>query len=103
MNHFFQIRLARKHPEHHFFSSFFYSKLVQLASEGDSSAVERWDAHVDLSAKATLFVPINRDHHWTLLVCDVKRQQFEYYDSLHRGCGKKLIQVRKKAQRALLS
>lgn len=95
VNHYLQVELARAYPQHHFFSSFFYTKLTQLAKEEEAwNALQRWDAQKDLSGREALFVPINLGAHWTLLVCDPKQRRFEYYDSLYQDRGRDIVNVR---------
>lgn len=91
VNYYCQQQLAKSYPQHHFFSSFFYEKLLCLATWTDQ---ERWDSQVDLSRKELLFLPINAAKHWTLLVCDLKQQRFEYYDSLYHARGPEVVKVR---------
>lgn len=88
VNYYLQDQLAQRYPQHHFFSSFFYEKLLRSA---DSSGIERWDATVNLSVSHLRFIPINLDHHWTLLVCDTKQRRFEYYDSLFHDRGRDVV------------
>uniref|UniRef100_A0A672HGV8 Ubiquitin-like protease family profile domain-containing protein n=1 Tax=Salarias fasciatus TaxID=181472 RepID=A0A672HGV8_SALFA len=64
----------------HIFSSFFYKQLTRRdnASEGGSSEscqrqrrhqrVKTWTRHVDIFQKDFLFVPVNQEAHWYLVV-----------------------------------
>lgn len=64
----------------HIFSSFFYKQLTRRdnASEGNNSdscqrqkryqRVRTWTRHVDIFAKDFLFVPVNQEAHWYLVV-----------------------------------
>lgn len=94
VNYYLQDQLAQRYPQHHFFSSFFYEKLLRCANNNDSSGLERWDPTVNLSVSHLLFIPINLDHHWTLLVCGTKQRRFEYYDSLFHDRGRDVVKVR---------
>uniref|UniRef100_A0A673CVM5 Uncharacterized LOC115412102 n=1 Tax=Sphaeramia orbicularis TaxID=375764 RepID=A0A673CVM5_9TELE len=61
----------------HIFSSFFYKQLTRRdnASEGSTSDSQRrhqrvktWTRHVDIFNKDFLFVPVNQEAHWYLVV-----------------------------------
>uniref|UniRef100_A0A669AZL5 Si:dkey-100n23.3 n=1 Tax=Oreochromis niloticus TaxID=8128 RepID=A0A669AZL5_ORENI len=61
----------------HIFSSFFYKQLTRRdnASEGGNSDSQRrhqrvktWTRHVDIFKKDFLFVPVNQEAHWYLVV-----------------------------------
>lgn len=73
-------------PRIHFFSSFFYSRLVQKPVRGSLTAqqesihtkpakrrharVAKWTRNIDIFSKRFLFVPINESQHWYLaLIC----------------------------------
>ena len=54
-----------------------------------------------LSVSHLLFIPVNLDHHWTLLVCDTKQRRFEYYDSLFHDRGRDVVKVRERCRPSL--
>uniref|UniRef100_A0A3B4G378 Ubiquitin-like protease family profile domain-containing protein n=1 Tax=Pundamilia nyererei TaxID=303518 RepID=A0A3B4G378_9CICH len=66
-----------KQKRSHIFSSFFYKQLTRRdnASEGGNSDSQRrhqrvktWTRHVDIFKKDFLFVPVNQEAHWYLVV-----------------------------------
>jgi hypothetical protein len=66
------------------FNSFFYTK---ISGDNGPTSVSRWSKklHIDgrkLLSVERLFVPINEELHWTLLVVSPKDQTIEYFDSL---------------------
>ena len=70
-------------PKYHAFSSFFYKNLADRGPE----SVKRWAGRAKLGGtellKAdTIFIPVNRSLHWTLLVVSPTRRTIEYFDSL---------------------
>uniref|UniRef100_A0A4W4EYH7 Si:dkey-100n23.3 n=1 Tax=Electrophorus electricus TaxID=8005 RepID=A0A4W4EYH7_ELEEL len=52
----------------HVFSSFFYKQLTRLWELGTNSRVKTWTRHVDIFDKDFLFVPVNQEAHWYLVV-----------------------------------
>ena len=52
----------------HFFSSFFYTRLREAKGKERYNAVRRWTKNIDIFTKDYLFVPINKNLHWTLAV-----------------------------------
>jgi Ulp1 family protease len=66
--HFLTIRMFRtvkvSHPELYCLSSFFYTKLVELGPPG----VIRWTKNENIFNKKLIFIPINGQNHWSLLV-----------------------------------
>ncbi|KAM9327874.1 sentrin-specific protease 7-like isoform 3-T3 [Pholidichthys leucotaenia] len=79
----------------HVFSSFFYKQLSRRRTAGEDPApsvpdrhmrhqrVKTWTRHVDIFSKDFLFVPVNQEAHWFLvMVCfpgleDVRHQSFQ--------------------------
>lgn len=84
VNDYLQQILAVKYPSFRFLSSFLYEKLSSDRTEEKREAL-RWLRNVDLTTVEMIFIPIHLVVHWTLLVIDLKKQQFEYYDSLGSG------------------
>jgi len=52
----------------HFFSSFFYQKLVSLKDRKNFAEARRWTQSVDLLKKRYLFIPVCKEMHWFLVV-----------------------------------
>ncbi|XP_010768324.1 sentrin-specific protease 6-like, partial [Notothenia coriiceps] len=63
----------------HVFSSFFYKQLSRRRAAGEEDAfipdrdrrhqrVKTWTRHVDIFSKDFLFVPVNQEAHWFLVV-----------------------------------
>eukprot|EP00188_Purpureofilum_apyrenoidigerum_P005485 Plantae.Rhodophyta-Purpureofilum_apyrenoidigerum.ctg7175.p1 GENE.Plantae.Rhodophyta-Purpureofilum_apyrenoidigerum.ctg7175~~Plantae.Rhodophyta-Purpureofilum_apyrenoidigerum.ctg7175.p1 ORF type:complete len:646 (+),score=113.60 Plantae.Rhodophyta-Purpureofilum_apyrenoidigerum.ctg7175:535-2472(+) len=73
-------------PNTHFFSTFFYTRLVTVTDYGskyDYPSVRRWTRKVDVFSKDVLVFPINLSNtHWTCAVIDMRSRQLSYYDSL---------------------
>ncbi|XP_054479843.1 sentrin-specific protease 7b [Anoplopoma fimbria] len=79
----------------HVFSSFFYKQLSRRRAAGDDDApsvpdrhmrhqrVKTWTRHVDIFTKDFLFVPVNQEAHWFLVVVcfpgleEVQYQEFQ--------------------------
>ena len=80
-------------PKFHAFNSFFMSNLLEKGYAG----VMRWAkrAKIDglkLKSVYEIYIPINRDNHWTLLVVSPRSKTIRYYDSLG-GSGKQYIKA----------
>ncbi|XP_038131985.1 sentrin-specific protease 7-like isoform X2 [Cyprinodon tularosa] len=88
----------------HVFSSFFYKQLSRRRAAGESDApsvvdrharhqrVKTWTRHVDIFTKDFLFVPVNQEAHWFLVVVcfpgleDVRIEEFS--GGAERAAGK---------------
>jgi hypothetical protein len=70
-----QIQTEEKH-RFHFFNSFFFRKLADLDKDPSSIAdgkaaflrVRKWTRKVDMFGKDYIFVPVNYNLHWSLIV-----------------------------------
>ncbi|KAM3584917.1 uncharacterized protein V6R79_002427 [Siganus canaliculatus] len=90
----------------HVFSSFFYKQLSRRRAAGEDAAaasvpdrhmrhqrVKTWTRHVDIFAKDFLFVPVNQEAHWFLVVVcfpgleEVQHQVFSRPPGLERASG----------------
>jgi hypothetical protein len=72
-------------PKYHAFTSFFMTTLLEKGYEG----IKRWSKRAKIDGKKLfdvqdVFIPINRNLHWTVLVVSPKHRAIRYYDSL---CG----------------
>ncbi|XP_026217739.1 sentrin-specific protease 7-like isoform X2 [Anabas testudineus] len=80
----------------HIFSSFFYKQLSRRRAAGEDDApsvpdrhmrhhrVKTWTRHVDIFTKDFLFVPVNQEAHWYLVVVcfpGLEEVQFEEFQS----------------------
>jgi len=70
-------------PKYHAFTSFFMTTLLEKGYEG----IKRWSKRAKIDGKKLLdvqdvFIPINRNLHWTMLVVSPKHRAIRYYDSL---------------------
>uniref|UniRef100_A0A3Q3T075 Ubiquitin-like protease family profile domain-containing protein n=1 Tax=Mastacembelus armatus TaxID=205130 RepID=A0A3Q3T075_9TELE len=80
----------------HVFSSFFYKQLSRRRAAGEDDApcipdrhmrhqrVKTWTRHVDIFTKDFLFVPVNQEAHWYLVVVcfpGVEQAQYEEFQS----------------------
>ncbi len=85
-------------PKYHAFTSFFMTKFLQKGYEG----VSRWAKKAKIGGKALhdvqdVFIPINRNSHWTMLVVSPKNKMIRYYDSLgYPGCGFEYVAAAKR-------
>uniref|UniRef100_A0A4W4H729 SUMO specific peptidase 7b n=1 Tax=Electrophorus electricus TaxID=8005 RepID=A0A4W4H729_ELEEL len=60
----------------HIFSSFFYKQLTRKSNSSEEEAaqyrrhrrVKNWTRHVDIFSKDYLFIPVNQEAHWYLVV-----------------------------------
>ena len=86
-----ELDLFRQAPDaspFHFFSSFFYTKLMKQTEQGvdksyDYARVSRWtrDALRPLFANRLAFVPVNvGQQHWILVVIDFELHTITLYD-----------------------
>ncbi|KAF8006788.1 hypothetical protein BT93_K0948 [Corymbia citriodora subsp. variegata] len=70
----------------HFFSTFFYEKLISCEIGYDYEAVRRWTTHKRLGYSLIdcdkIFVPIHQGEHWCLAIINKKDEKFQYLDSL---------------------
>jgi hypothetical protein len=70
-------------PKYHAFTSFFMTNLLDKGYEG----IKRWSKRAKIDGKKLydvqdVFIPINRNAHWTVLVISPKNRTIRYYDSL---------------------
>ena len=70
-------------PKYHAFTSFFMTTLLEKGYEG----IKRWSKRAKIDGKKLydvqdVFIPINRNFHWTVLVVSPKNKTIRYYDSL---------------------
>ena len=70
-------------PKYHAFTSFFMTTLLEKGYEG----IKRWSKRAKIDGKKLyevhdVFIPINRNLHWTVLVVSPKSKTMRYYDSL---------------------
>lgn len=79
-------REPKKFLKCHFFSTFFYKKLISGKHGYDFKAVKRWTTQrklgYALSECDKIFVPIHKEIHWCLAVINVKDESLQYLDSL---------------------
>ncbi|KAF5175209.1 Ubiquitin-like-specific protease esd4 [Thalictrum thalictroides] len=80
----------------HFFSTFFYKKLITGKSGYDFKAVRRWTTQrkigYGLIECDKIFVPIHKEVHWCLAIINKKDQKFQYLDSL-KGRDSKVLNI----------
>ncbi|PIA61430.1 hypothetical protein AQUCO_00300742v1 [Aquilegia coerulea] len=80
----------------HFFSTFFYKKLISGKGGYDFKAVRRWTTQrkigYGLIECDKIFVPIHKEVHWCLAIINKKDQKFQYLDSL-KGRDSKVLNV----------
>ncbi|XP_024918183.1 sentrin-specific protease 7-like isoform X4 [Cynoglossus semilaevis] len=91
-----QIKTERSHV----FSSFFYRQLSRRRVAGEDSApsvpnchtrhqrVKTWTRHVDIFTKDFLFVPVNQEAHWFLVVVCFPGLEDVQFEEFHRPAGK---------------
>ena len=70
-------------PKYHAFTSFFMTTLLEKGYEG----IKRWSKRAKIDGKKLfevqdVFIPINRNLHWTMLAVSPKHRAIRYYDSL---------------------
>jgi Ulp1 family protease len=69
----------------HCFTTLFYAKLTQQ-NKFNYECVACWNRHVNMLEMEKIFVPINKNRiHWVLVVIDVKKTRFEYFDAMSQG------------------
>ncbi|XP_058478515.1 sentrin-specific protease 7b isoform X1 [Solea solea] len=83
----------------HVFSSFFYKQLSRRRAAGEDDApsvpdrhmrhqrVKTWTRHVDIFTKDFLFVPVNQEAHWFLVVVCFPGLEDVQYEEFHRSTG----------------
>ncbi|XP_078441134.1 putative ubiquitin-like-specific protease 2B [Wolffia australiana] len=85
----------KERPRFHFFNSFFFRKLVDLDKDPLSTAegrtaflrVRKWTRKVNIFEKDYLFIPVNYNLHWSLLViCHPGEVSFLKEDSVREAC-----------------
>ncbi|MED6130295.1 hypothetical protein PIB30_000194 [Stylosanthes scabra] len=80
----------------HFFSTFFYTKLISGRNGYDFNSIRRWTSQKKLGYSPhecdKLFVPIHQHYHWCLAVINQKEKKFQYLDSL-RGRDTQVLKV----------
>ncbi|XP_035768537.1 sentrin-specific protease 7b [Neolamprologus brichardi] len=84
----------------HIFSSFFYKQLSRRRAAGEGTApyvpdrhtrhqrVKTWTRHVDIFTKDFLFVPVNQEAHWYLVVVCFPGLEEARYEEFQRRAGK---------------
>ncbi|KAL1334823.1 putative ubiquitin-like-specific protease 1B isoform X4 [Arachis ipaensis] len=89
-------RKAKNSLQCHFFSTFFYTKLISGKNGYDFNSVRRWTSQKKLGYIPhecdKIFVPIHRTSHWCLAVINQKEKKFQYLDSL-RGTDTQVLEV----------
>ncbi|RYR76385.1 hypothetical protein Ahy_A01g000975 [Arachis hypogaea] len=89
-------RKAKNSLQCHFFSTFFYTKLISGKNGYDFNSVRRWTSQKKLGYIPhecdKIFVPIHRTSHWCLAVINQKEKKFQYLDSL-RGKDTQVLEV----------
>ncbi|KAL5163456.1 Kinesin-like protein KIN-13A [Glycine soja] len=80
----------------HFFSTFFYKRLISGKNGYDFKSVRRWTSQKKLGYGLhecdKIFVPIHKEIHWCLAVINKKDKKFQYLDSL-RGTDAQVMKV----------
>ncbi|KAI3694256.1 hypothetical protein L1987_77219 [Smallanthus sonchifolius] len=80
----------------HFFSTFFYKKLISGKTGYDYKSVRRWTTQKKLGYSLLecdkIFVPVHKEIHWCLAVINKKEEKFQYLDSLG-GIDKHVMRV----------
>jgi len=85
INYFGKNIIQPSHTQVHFYSSFFFSKVMNDSSGYDFDSVRRWHNRIDggLFGLDSLFIPINRDNeHWLLLQIQPRHKTVRLIDSL---------------------
>ncbi|MEL7079400.1 MAG: Ulp1 family isopeptidase, partial [Cyanobacteria bacterium J06582_2] len=72
---------AYKLPEVYACSTYLYTKLHWLGFEQGSRDMKNWIKE-DLRRKEMIFVPIQKDDHWSLIAVKPKTKVIEYFDSI---------------------
>jgi hypothetical protein len=78
-------------PKYHAFTSFFMTTLFEKGYEG----IKRWSKRAKIEGKKLydvqdVFIPVNRNFHWTVLVVSPRSRAIRYYDSLG-GNGREYV------------
>ncbi len=76
------IQLRPGYQRNYFFSSFFFTKYMELGYDG----IKRWGRNIatpnTIFEGRYVFFPINQENsHWVLVVADVPNRQLRYFDS----------------------
>ncbi|XP_011604608.2 sentrin-specific protease 7b [Takifugu rubripes] len=83
----------------HVFSSFFFKQLSRRKAAGENDApavpdrhmrhqrVKTWTRHVDIFTKDFLFVPVNQEAHWFLVVVCFPSLEDVQYEKFHSSTG----------------
>lgn len=70
-----------KLPDIHYFSTFFYEKLLKDGYDGGRLA--KWTKKIDIFAKDLILIPINHNNaHWTAAAINFRKKRIESYDSM---------------------
>ncbi|CAN4104723.1 unnamed protein product [Withania somnifera] len=89
-------REPQKFLKCHFFSTFFYKKLISGKEGYSYHSVRRWTSQRKLGYCLLecdkIFVPIHKEIHWCLAVINKKDKKFQYLDSL-RGRDNNVLKV----------
>lgn len=89
-------REPKKFLKCHFFSTFFYKKLISGRDGYDYKSVRRWTTQRKLGYCLLecdkIFVPIHKEIHWCLAVISKNDEKFQYLDSL-KGRDSKVLKV----------
>ncbi|PPQ63528.1 hypothetical protein CVT24_004756 [Panaeolus cyanescens] len=65
----------------HYFSTFFWSKLVNEGYE--KGRLAKWTKKIDIFAKDVILIPVNHNNaHWTAAAINFKQKRLESYDSM---------------------
>lgn len=82
-------REPQKFLKCHFFSTFFYKKLISGRGGYNFQSVRRWTTQRKLGYSLIecdkIFVPIHKEVHWCLAIINKKDEKFQYLDSLKGG------------------
>uniref|UniRef100_A0A668UQK2 Ubiquitin-like protease family profile domain-containing protein n=1 Tax=Oreochromis aureus TaxID=47969 RepID=A0A668UQK2_OREAU len=71
----------------HVFSSFFYKQLSRRDRHTRHQRVKTWTRHVDIFTKDFLFVPVNQEAHWYLVVVCFPGLEEARYEEFQRRAG----------------
>uniref|UniRef100_A0A3Q4H1Z9 Ubiquitin-like protease family profile domain-containing protein n=1 Tax=Neolamprologus brichardi TaxID=32507 RepID=A0A3Q4H1Z9_NEOBR len=71
----------------HIFSSFFYKQLSRRDRHTRHQRVKTWTRHVDIFTKDFLFVPVNQEAHWYLVVVCFPGLEEARYEEFQRRAG----------------
>ncbi|KAK7264642.1 hypothetical protein RJT34_32251 [Clitoria ternatea] len=80
----------------HFFSTFFYKRLISGNNGYDFKSVRRWTSQKKLGYGLhecdKIFVPIHKEIHWCLAIINKKDKKFQFLDSL-KGVDAQVLKV----------